>query len=136
MAIRTTDAAVQGIIETDSTITLTPFIEVASSMVDDHCVSSGYSAAKLELIERWLAAHFYAVRDNRVHSEKAGSVAQQFQYKVDLGLRVTIYGQQAMLIDSAGNLAAINANSNSGASGVASVSWLGTGDSDGNDSTT
>lgn len=76
MAIRTTDAAVRAIIETQASIDTAPFIEVASALVDEIEPDSSYNATRLELIERWLAAHFYAIRDNRVASEGAGSVTR------------------------------------------------------------
>lgn len=134
MAIRTTDAAVKLIIKTKASISLTPFIEVASNLVDRCAVDSGYSAATLELIERWLSAHFYAIRDMRRDSEQVGTVQQDFQFKVDLGFSVTMYGQQAMLIDKEGNLAALNRRIQDGV-GVPSVTHLGTTDADGNDIT-
>ena len=103
---------------------MTPFIEVASNLVDRVLdVSSGdYSDATLELIERWLAAHFYAIRDMRVANEKAGSVGQAFQYKVDLNLANTMYGQQAMMLDTDGKLLALS----QGKSRRVGVTWLGT----------
>ena len=136
MALRTTDAAVKGIIEVDALISTVPFIEVANDLVTELCTSSSYTSTKLELIERWLSAHFYAIRDQRVDTEKAGSVSQKFQYKVDLNMFQTIYGQQAMLIDTAGNLAALNKRVTSGKKRTISITWLGTGDSDGDDIST
>ena len=133
MAIRTTDAAVKDIIEVDSAIATTPFIEVASSIVDDCCTSSSYTTAKLELIERWLAAHFYAIRDQRVASEKAGPVGQNFQYKLGLNLANTMYGQQAMLIDFKGNLAALSKQMEKGKLSKIGATWLGKGNSFGDD---
>lgn len=123
MAIRTTEEAVLALIDTEET--LTPFIETASLLVDDNCTDSDYSDAKLELIERWLAAHFCAIKDTRAASEKAGSVGQSFQHKVDLNLAVTMYGQQAMLIDNAGNLAALNKQATDGVPKRAGITWLG-----------
>ena len=133
---RTTDAAVQGIIEHDATISLTPFIEVANALVTELCLTSGYDATRLELIERWLSAHFYAVRDPRVGFETVKGVGQSFTRKIDYGLRVTHYGQQALLLDTAGNLASLNKRTKDGAKGTAGVSWLGKGTSDGDDNTT
>ena len=131
MANRTTYAAVALIVEVDASISsdLAPFIEVANNLVTQVCTDSDYLDATLELIERWLSAHFYAVRDLRRDSEKAGSVSRKFQYKVALNLQVTVYGQQAMMIDTAGNLAAVNSEQRR----VVSATWLGTGDTDGND---
>lgn len=132
---RTSDAAVRLILDDDSTISTAPFIEVANDLVTDVCSDSDYSATKLELIERWLSAHFYHIRDKAVASEKAGDVSQNFQYKLGLNLAVTMYGQQTMIIDTAGNLAALSKRAEAGKKAGVGVTWMGTGDSDGNDTT-
>ena len=113
MAVRTTPSAVQKIIEIDEGIIpnltdLDPFIEAASSIIDDVCVPLDYTDTKLELIERWLSAHFYAIRDQRRLREAAGSVSETFQTRVDLYLNVTIYGQQAQMLDTKGGLRSLN----------------------------
>lgn len=114
--MRTTPTNVKAIIETDdvSIPDLTPFIEAAHSIVEEVCVPLAYTEQRLELIERWLSAHFYAVRDNRVASEQAGPVRQAFQYNLGLNLAVTMYGQQAMLLDTKGGLAALNKDTEEG----------------------
>lgn len=132
---RTTDSAVQGIIDvdTDTYPALTQFIDTANELVTEVCASvlddDGnvyYSDTRLELIERWLAAHFYAVADPRAAMEKAGPVSQSLQHKVDLNLAVTTYGQQAMLLDTKGGLAALNGQATDGIQRSAGVVWLGT----------
>jgi len=130
---RTTYAAVIKIIESDTTITtdMAPFIEVANVLITKVCTDYDETtdAVQLELIERWLAAHFYAIRDQRKDTEKAGPVSESNQYKVDLYLAQTIYGQQAMLIDTSGLLAALNKSMKDGLGAVVpSVTWVGTED--------
>jgi len=125
---RTTSALVAGIIEVDVSITLTPFIEVANELVTEHCTSGSLTAVRLAQIEKWLAAHFYTVRDMRAETEKAGSVSQKLQSKVDLGLATSHYGQHAMILDSTGGLAALNENTKKGKRAGVSVTWLGTAD--------
>lgn len=112
---RTTSIAVAGIIEVDASIPLTPFIEAANYLVTEVCAPAldansdpYYSDPDLELIERWLSAHFYAVRDPRETMVQASTVRQQFESKVDTGLAITRYGQQAMRIDRFGGLAALD----------------------------
>ena len=121
MAVRTTDAAVEGIIEVDASIPLTPFIETAASLVDDVAAASGApGAARLELIERYLSAHFYTLRDPRPTAEKAGPVGVNYQSRVDLGLFTSHYGQMAISLDPTGTLK--NASKGKRAGGV---TWLG-----------
>lgn len=122
MAIRTTAEAVGNIIEVDGSIDLTPFIETASSLVDDVAAASGApGATRLELIERYLSAHFYTLRDPRPVSERAGPVSATYQSKVALGLKTSHYGQTAISLDPTGVLDAASKGKQIGA-----VAWLGT----------
>ena len=125
MAIRTTAEKVEEIIETEEDISLDPFIEVASSLVDelDEKRAPGYhSDERLELIERWLSAHFYAIRDPRRQQEQAGSVQETFAIRVALRLDQTPYGQQAIVLDTSGTLARMNKGFTARPGSV----WLGT----------
>ena len=127
---RTTDASVGGIIEVDSSISLTPFISIANELVTECCgsVTPAYSTTRLELIERWLAAHFYTNRDGRAFREKAGSVSKEKQSKVDLGFDTSHYGQTAMRLDTLGGLASLNEQSKKGGNQPVSATWLGSED--------
>jgi len=121
MAIRTTEDAVNNIIEVDSAILLAPFIETASSFVDEIAASSAApAAARLELIERYLSAHFYTLRDPRSEQERAGPVSVKFQSKVDLGFKTSHYGQMALSLDPTGILRAASRGKRAGG-----VSWAG-----------
>ena len=123
---RTTEEEVRNIIEVDASITdLTPFITAASAMVDTHC--SGLAEEVALIVETWLAAHLITIRDMRVASEGVTGANQSFQYKVDLGLACSMYGQTAMNLDSSGGLARWNAQILAGKAGrVVLGSWLGT----------
>jgi len=128
---RTNATNVKAIIEVDSSIVpadsdLDPFINTANELVTELCTgtqgpSTAYSVTRLELIERWLAAHFYAIRDPRAKSERAGSVGVSYQEKVDLNFAVTTYGQQAMMLDTNGALARLNKGKGVGIQ----ILWLG-----------
>ncbi len=123
---RTTSTLVQGIIEADSSISLDPFIAIANELVTEKCSSSDYTATRLELIERWLSAHFYTVRDMRAESEKAGPTSEKKQSKVDLGFDSSHYGQTAMRLDTVGGLAGLNTSMKGRGGQPVSIAWLGT----------
>lgn len=118
---RATPSSIAQIIEWDETIGLIPFISAAHSLVEEIAEDSGHDEARLTLIESWLAAHFYAMRDPRTTSERAGPVSANYQSAVDLGLATSHYGQMAMTLDTSGLLAAMSQNKRR----TVSVSWLG-----------
>lgn len=124
---RTTTEQVEEIIEVDDTITsLAPFIAMANELVTEVCAPLGYSDERLELIERWLSAHFYCSRDPRISYEVAGPTAATYQYKVGLFLANTSYGQMALSMDTRGGLAKLSKQMEEGKGKVtASISWLG-----------
>ena len=122
---RTTAADVQGIVEVDATISLTPFITVANAVVTKHCVDDDFTAADLELIERYLAAYFYCLRDRRAVSETAKGVGQSLQHAEDLGFDANEYGQMAKRLDWSGALAALDVSSKSGLRRTVELTWLG-----------
>jgi len=128
MAVRTTSTAVALLIEIDDDISLTPFIEAANALVTECCSTDDYDATRLELIERWLSAHVYTIRDMRAESEKAGSVSEKKQSRVDLGFDSSHYGQMAMRLDTKGGLAALNTRMKKGTGQTVQVSWLGDND--------
>lgn len=129
---RTTPALVGTIIDVATGDGLDAFIFTANDLVTDQCSKSGYTVDRLELIERWLSAHFYDVNRSRAQMQTVppGVTQQNEPIRVDLGLNVTKYGQMAMLIDTAGNLAALNnsllvVKKPLGVGGV-TTQWLGT----------
>jgi len=124
--VRTTSELVAGVVEADGDIDLSPFILTANALVTEVCEPVGYSDERLELIERWLAAHFYANRDMRLSREGVDDVDQTFQYRVGLMLANTMYGQQAMVLDTAGKLAALSKKAEQGKTKKrVSITWLG-----------
>lgn len=133
---RTTEEAVEGILDTYDGFSLTPFIDTAQELVEEVCASDevdpAYSLVRLELIERWLAAHFYCIRDPRTTTDQIGQLQESYQSKVDLGFDVTHYGQQAMRLDTNGGLAVLNNSVKEtevtlpAGKPKTSVTWLGT----------
>jgi hypothetical protein len=122
---RVTDADVEELIDVDSSISLTPFITAANELVTELCTDSDYTDARLALIEGWLSAHFYLMRDQVPSAEKAGTVSINYQYKIGLMLQQTKQGQTAMLLDTAGNLAGLSKRIEDGEAATISISWLG-----------
>ena len=131
---RTSIANVQGIVDWDANIVgmdgsgLTPFIDTANAMVTAICATqAAYDTNQLELIERWLSAHFYAQRDdnNRVKSEGAGDANQSFQYPTGDSLNGTVYGQQVLLLDYLGNFSTLQAQIKAGRAPKVGAIWLG-----------
>lgn len=134
---RTTADAVKLLVEVDATIStdLAPFIETASSLVDDVVAtakkadgSDYYTPTKLELIERWLAAHFYTIRDNRAAAEKAGSVSINYQYDIGKMLSSSMQGQTALALDTAGGLASLSKQAEEGKPRKVGAFYLGADD--------
>lgn len=118
---RTTEELVASILEVDETIDLAPFIEIANELVTEVCASATnsdgtayYTNTRLEMIERYLAAHFYAVRDPRATSESAGGISASFEGSAGMGLDFTRYGQQVKLLDTAGGLAMLDKKTKDG----------------------
>jgi len=136
MAIRTSKTNIAAIIELDDSIipndaAMLPFITLANELVTEFCTGdngpeTAYTDERLELIERWLSAHFYTNRDPRVTNEKAGSVGAAYQSSVALGFSTSHYGQTAMRIDTNGGLARLDKEMKNGGKTRAKVSWLGT----------
>ena len=122
---RTTSELVAGLIEVDASISLEPFIATASLLVSRVAdADSDLEGEHLELIERWLAAHFYAMRDPRPVSERADTIEVVNQSKVGFNLALSHYGQTAMTLDTSGTLKALS----DGKKFTSSVTWLGTDD--------
>jgi len=100
---RVTDNEVKEIIDTDLS-SLTPFIGAANQLVDG---ITGLSAAELKEIERWLAAHFVAIRDQRTAKDNTGDSSHTYGGKTGMGLDFTAYGQMVKLLDTTGYLASV-----------------------------
>lgn len=151
---RTTPTLVQAITLIDPTITdITPFCDIANELVTELCAVMGtsitvngvtttfplpvniygYSDHRLLLIETWLAAHFYSIRDRMLSQDNAGPVGEQTPAVLGLGLKQTTYGQQARLLDTAGAMAVLENGMDKYskiplglASGIqAGIDWLG-----------
>ena len=103
MAARVNDAEVKEII--DTSLTTTAFITAANLTVNNYLGGTDLDDDTLKEIERWLSAHFVAIRDPKIRSEGMGKATQV--YEVGLmgkSLEFTSWGQQVLLLDSSGKL--------------------------------
>jgi hypothetical protein len=125
MAVRVTASDVLEIMEVDPAVTdLSPFIIAANAVINNNCTD--ITEADATIVERWLSAHFVTVRDMRAASEGAGSVSVSYQYKTDLALNASMYGQMAMILDTTGGLSAWNKSIVNGvANRSVGITWLG-----------
>ena len=122
---RTTSAAVALIIEVDDSISLTSYIEAANALVTQHCTDTSFTTAQLELIERWLSAWAYALRDKRPVSNTARGVGESYQHVEALGFDANEYGQMAMRLDWSGALSSLNNSMKKGLRRSVGISWVG-----------
>lgn len=127
---RTTEAEVRAVIETDPDISIDPFISHAGVLTDRmeiNATEKGYTltAAELALVETYLAAHFYALRDRQAETEREGRSSVKYMGKLGYGLEATPWGQQALTIDYTGSLAKQTGSSNTGNSNSVGLVWLG-----------
>jgi hypothetical protein len=108
MANRVTAAELEEIIDVDSSITTTQqdvFITQANLIVNDLLLTCGYSAAHLKEIERLLAAHLISALQRQASSEKVGDASITYQGNATgLNLDATLYGQNAKMLDTCGQL--------------------------------
>lgn len=124
---RTTSQLVSGIIAVEGGDDLTPFIDTANMLVTELCTGSGYGNPILEMIERWLSAHFYDIFSPRTSQEgiNPGPTESFERVQVDIGLNNTKYGQQAMRLDYKGNLAGMENLMKKIVRRKVSANWLG-----------
>ena len=130
MAIRTSPTDVQDTLMDlyDGSADLTGFIAAGNSLtnkVATNDTDSLLDSDDLELIERYLAAHFYGVSDQVPQSKGTGRANASFRGQTAMGLEFTQFGQMAMTLDVTGYLSKLNKQSKEGKL-VAGGSWLGT----------
>jgi len=124
---RATQAKVEAVIEVDTDLWSDDLLTYAATIVgaaEDQVSSGTYSEDQLTFMEVYVAAHFYAVKEQKAQREKAGRSSVQYQGKYGMGLEATSWGQQALSMDAAGALAKVTGSEG----GVKSVgaAWLGT----------
>lgn len=94
-----TEDEVKEILDTDLD-NLQPFIDTAHLEVQELDLSDDRAAE----VEKWLAAHFAAIRDKRVESKSIEGNREDYAGETDMGYNATQYGQQALLLDTSNEL--------------------------------
>lgn len=96
---------------------LDTFVTQAQLLVEEDLADKGFSESRLALIQIYLAAHFAIIKYKYKTSVNVG-VAVGFQSAVKVGgFSSTHYGQQAMMLDTSGTLAALDQTSQGNGSG-------------------
>jgi len=124
MAWRITESEVRAIIDTDSNLSVAPFIDMANALVDkieDNDSEAIMNATLLKLVEKSLAAHFYSRRDPQYTSKPTGGASGSFQGQTGYGFDSTLWGQDAKRMDLTGFLTKLDMPG----SRKAKMSWLG-----------
>ncbi|MHA2067165.1 MAG: hypothetical protein ACXABY_22585 [Candidatus Thorarchaeota archaeon] len=109
---RVQDAEVKEIVTTKLE-DVTAFITSANLLVTDLLGDSGLSDERLKEIERWLSAHLVSMNDSGVRAveEEVGRsrrrVGEATRQILGEGLKLTRYGQQAMILDTTGRLTSL-----------------------------
>lgn len=127
MSQRTTTTLVENLLggNWDQTTSVQAYIDTATVMIDrvEACADQkglDLTAAELELLERWLAAHFYAVNDALYMSRSTDKASGSFQRgPAETGLAETSYGKQVLAMDYSMCLKNLNAQQRAG------MAWLG-----------
>ena len=129
---RTNLSLIQGVLNTSIT-DASQFIDMANQLVDEIILPKGVlSEGRLTHIETYLAAHFITVYEPVAVSEQAGPVSADYHGKSGRILHASIHGQMAIMLDTTGGLAALQADSSDtkATNKTASVTWVGTDEND------
>ena len=81
------------------------FINMANTVVDERLADQNLGSDVLEQIELLLSAHFVSLRDPRAQQEKVDEYSVTYQGSTSEGLKASLYGQQAIALDTSGTLA-------------------------------
>ena len=85
------------------------YIDDASILVTEILGASGFSDARLEMIERYLAAHYYLLgtQEGGIFEDEMGDskVKTGSTFTLGQGLRLTRWGQQVLSLDTTGGFA-------------------------------
>jgi hypothetical protein len=110
MAARVTDSEVRKVAGEPTTSDPTLAIRTANNLVEVHFASvSTLSDDTLRDIELYLAAHFLSLssRGGPLAAHTLGDATERYHNIYAAGLKSTVFGQQAILLDTTGTLAKV-----------------------------
>lgn len=86
-------------------------IVVATTLVNDLLLGQNFNAAKLKSIELYLACHFSLLSAEKgpLAAVDVGDATERYHNVYSAGLNSTRFGQQAIVLDTSGKLAAVSA---------------------------
>lgn len=126
--LRTSYSQVTKFITTSAT-DITIYATMANSLVDELLLPLGeLDENRLTMIETLLTCHFIFINERTARLETAGPVTAQYDGLTAMVLMASIHGQNAILLDTTGTLAALQAESvdTDKKRGDASLTWVGT----------
>lgn len=104
---------------------LAPFMDAAQALTNRVAslalqrLAGGYQSSELEVIERYLAAHFYLTSDKAYANKSDGGASASFMQQTGKRLDQTPHGQTALNLDYLGVLNGINSNARARMVGLA-----------------
>lgn len=119
---RTTTEAVMAVLapgkeyDLQTNPSLVPFMDAAQALCNQvarlavHRRAGGYQSSELEVIERYLSAHFYLTSDKAYANKGDGGASASFMQQTGKRLDQTPHGQTALNLDYLGILNGINSN--------------------------
>jgi hypothetical protein len=97
-------------------------IATAHAIVYEYLDGYGVPLTILDIVERYLSAHFICITYPQTVFESVGKLQQSFSMKVALGFDQTRFGQQAKKLDPTGQLKKLD---DAKAPVPVSITWLG-----------
>lgn len=108
MANRVTDSEVRTLLGAESSLEVAPYVATANLLVTEELGSAGLTTDRLTQIELYLAAHFAALTPNAPQANmtqgESGEDRIRLGGQFGMGFDQTRFGQQAMAMDTSGNL--------------------------------
>jgi hypothetical protein len=104
---RITESQLKGLFPNQEGLCFEAAITVADGLVDDITAGGTLSNDRAALVCLYLAGHFLQItlQDGPLAAVTVGEATERYHNVYSSGLKTTIYGQQALMLDSTGYLA-------------------------------